>query len=74
MRRVFVGLAQVFVGLAAQLRNNGLLRKFRVLITEGRKKKRLESASLGFFTYLLGLRLKLECDQRVRGAALPLAR
>ena len=26
MRRVFVGLAQVFVGLAAQLRNNRLLR------------------------------------------------
>ena len=25
MRRVFVGLAQVFVGLAAQLRNNRLL-------------------------------------------------
>ena len=27
MRRVFVGLAQVFVGLAAQLRNNRLLQK-----------------------------------------------
>ena len=27
MRRVFVGLAQVFVGLAAQLRNNRVLRK-----------------------------------------------
>ena len=27
MRRVFVGLAQVFVGLAAQLWNNRLLRK-----------------------------------------------
>ena len=31
MRRVFVGLAQVFVGLAAQLRNNRLLEKFRQL-------------------------------------------
>ena len=31
MRRVFVGLAQVFVGLAAQLRNNRLLRKMRNL-------------------------------------------
>ena len=28
MRRVFVGLAQVFVGLAAHLRNNRLLQIF----------------------------------------------
>ena len=32
MRRVFVGLAQVFVGLAAQLRNNRLLQKLLLLL------------------------------------------
>ena len=31
MRRVFVGLAQVFVGLAAQLPNNRLLLKFGLI-------------------------------------------
>ena len=35
MRRVFVGLAQVFVGLAAQLRNNRLLPERRANFTAG---------------------------------------
>ena len=46
MRRVFVGLAQVFVGLAAQLRNNRLLQKYALETDPGAGCEKMHSVKI----------------------------